>query len=57
MPTTATADVGNFPTDLQPYRLTVGVQQLDNVVESVDQEDRGSEPAWMPGKRDTCPVV
>ncbi len=57
MPMTATADVGNFPTGLQPYRLTVGVQQLDNVVESVDQEDQGSAPARMPGKRDTCPVV
>jgi len=25
--------------------------------ESFDQEDQGSTPAGMPGKRDTCPVV
>jgi len=27
------------------------------LLESFDQEDQGSTPAGMPGKRDTCPVV
>lgn len=57
MPMTATADLGNFPTDLQRYRLSVDVQKPDTDAESFDQEDRVPVPAGMPGKHDTCPVV
>ena len=33
------------------------VINIEYIEESIDQEDRGSAPARMPGKRDTCRVV
>ena len=45
-----------------PHRFEIfltAIFRIDGIVcdESIGQDDRGSAPAWMPGKRDTCPVV
>jgi hypothetical protein len=47
----------DLPIVLQRSRLPMDADLVDSKDESLDQENQGSAPAWMPGKRDTCPVV
>ena len=46
-----------YPNRFAVISAFAGAQVADTAWESIDQEDQGSVPAGMLGKRDTCPVV